>query len=79
MKNAKKEDLRVIKTKKLIRKSFVELSKKINYQKISVKDLCDNAMINRNTFYLHYQPMLTIYEGCLLLFLLSCPFEIQFH
>ena len=55
MKNAKKEDLRVIKTKKLIRKSFIELSKKINYQKISVKDLCDNAMINRNTFYLHYE------------------------
>ena len=55
MKNAKKEDLRVIKTKKLIRKSFMELSKKINYQKISIKDLCDNAMINRNTFYLHYE------------------------
>lgn len=55
MKNAKKEDLRVIKTKKLIRKSFVDLSKKISYQKISVKDLCDNAMINRNTFYLHYE------------------------
>ena len=54
MKNSKKEDLRVIKTKKLIKKSFVELSKNISYQKISIKDLCDKAMINRNTFYLHY-------------------------
>lgn len=55
MKNDKKEDLRVIKTKMLIRKSFIDLSKKINYQKITVKDLCDKAMINRNTFYLHYE------------------------
>ena len=55
MENNKKEDLRVIKTKKLIRNSFVELSKHISYQKISIKDLCDKAMINRNTFYLHYQ------------------------
>lgn len=53
--NNKKDDLRVIKTKKLIRNSFIELSKKISYQKISIKDLCDKAMINRNTFYLHYQ------------------------
>ena len=55
MQNNKKEDLRIIKTKKIIRKSFVELSKKISYQKISIKDLCDNALINRNTFYLHYE------------------------
>ena len=55
MKKDKKEDLRVIKTKMLIRKSFIDLSKKISYQKISVKDLCDTAMINRNTFYLHYE------------------------
>lgn len=55
MKNDKKEDLRVIKTKKLIKKSFIELAKKYEYQKINVKDLCELAMINRNTFYLHYQ------------------------
>ena len=55
MEKTKKEDLRVKKTKKLIKSSFVELTKTIEYQKITVKDLCDNAMINRNTFYLHYQ------------------------
>ena len=55
MKNNKKEDLRVIKTKKIIKTSFIELAKNIEYQKISVKDLCDKALINRNTFYLHYQ------------------------
>lgn len=51
----KKEDLRVIKTKNLIYKSFIELAKKYGYQKITVKNLCDKAMINRNTFYLHFQ------------------------
>ena len=55
MKNNKKEDLRVIKTKKLIESAFIELAKATEYQKISIKDLCDKAMINRNTFYLHYQ------------------------
>ena len=55
MKNIKKEDLRVIKTKRLIESNFIELVKTIGYQKITVKDLCEKAMINRNTFYLHYK------------------------
>lgn len=55
MKNVKKEDLRVIKTKSIIKKNFIELANNIGYQKITVKDLCDKALINRNTFYLHYQ------------------------
>lgn len=55
MKNMKKEDLRVIKTKRLIESNFIELVKTIGYQKITVKDLCEKAMINRNTFYLHYK------------------------
>lgn len=55
MKNIEKEDLRVKKTKLLIRNAFISLAKEQSYQKISVKDLCDKAMINRNTFYLHYE------------------------
>lgn len=55
MENEKKEDLRVVRTKRNIKKAFIELAKNETYQKISVKDLCDIAMINRNTFYLHYQ------------------------
>lgn len=55
MENEKKEDLRIVRTKRNIKKAFIELAKNETYQKISVKDLCDIAMINRNTFYLHYQ------------------------
>lgn len=50
----KKTDLRVIKTENLIRSSFIELVQTIGYQRITIKDLCEKAMINRNTFYLHY-------------------------
>jgi AcrR family transcriptional regulator len=55
MEKEKKEDLRVVRTKINIKKAFIELAKNETYQRISVKDLCDIAMINRNTFYLHYQ------------------------
>lgn len=51
----KKEDLRVIKTKSMIKKTFIELATAVGYQKITIKELCDKAIINRNTFYLHYQ------------------------
>lgn len=51
---AKKEDLRVIKTKNLIKNSFIDLIGLVGYQRITIKNLCEHAMINRNTFYLHY-------------------------
>ena len=52
--NNDKKDLRVLKTEHLIKTTFIELVKTIGYQRITIKDLCEKAMINRNTFYLHY-------------------------
>lgn len=48
------EDLRVKKTKKLIKDSFLELLEEKGYSKVTVTDITNRAMINRNTFYLHY-------------------------
>ena len=48
------EDLRVKKTKKLIKDSFLELLEEKGYSKVSVTDITNRAMINRNTFYLRY-------------------------
>ena len=48
------EDLRVKKTKKLIKDSFLKLLEEKGYSKVSVTDITNKAMINRNTFYLHY-------------------------
>ena len=52
-------DLRVVKTKKNIRDAFLELRKKYSVDEIKVNMLCENAMINKTTFYNHYQD---IYE-----------------
>ena len=51
------EDLRVIKTIEAIKKSFDELICEMEYEKITVKELCDRARINKKTFY-HYYPTL---------------------
>ena len=52
-------DLRVIKTKKNIRDAFLELRKKHSVEEIKVNTLCEKAMVNKTTFYNHYQD---IYE-----------------
>lgn len=52
-------DLRVIKTKKNIRDAFIELRKKHSLDEIKVNLLCEKALVNKTTFYNHYQD---IYE-----------------
>ena len=52
-----KEDLRVVKTIESIKSTFEELICEKEYEKISVKELCDRARINKKTFY-HYYPTL---------------------
>lgn len=52
--NEKKVDLRVIKTRKAIANSFLNLLDEKDFDKITVQDISSAAMINRNTFYLHY-------------------------
>ena len=50
-----KTDLRIIKTKKSIYRAFFKLLNEKGFEKISVKDISDEAVISRNTFYLHYE------------------------
>ena len=47
-------DLRITKTKKAIINSFLSIRAKKPLEKISVKELCEMAMINKSTFYSHY-------------------------
>ncbi|MBQ3544992.1 MAG: TetR/AcrR family transcriptional regulator [Lachnospiraceae bacterium] len=49
-----KLDRRVEMTKRLLKKSLIELLKTENIQKISIRTLCENADVNRSTFYKHY-------------------------
>ena len=50
-------DLRIKKTLRSIRESFIELAKEKPIDSITVKELCERAMINKATFYLHYENM----------------------
>lgn len=50
-------------SKKLIRESFIELLKeKKDINKISVKEIIDNADISKSTFYAHYQDIYAVLE-----------------
>lgn len=48
-------DLRVKRTKTSIQNAFKEMITTTDIHKITVKSLTDKAMINRKTFYLHYE------------------------
>jgi AcrR family transcriptional regulator len=50
----KKTDARVRYTKHIISQTFVELLKEKPVNRITVKEICDRADINRGTFYKHY-------------------------
>lgn len=49
-----KLDLRIIKTKKNLYSTFEKLMKEYSFEDIKVSDICSDAMINRSTFYAHY-------------------------
>ncbi len=49
-----KLDLRVHKTYKSLIENFEELLQEKKFEKISVKEICDAAMIRRPTFYKHF-------------------------
>ena len=52
-------DLRVEKTERGIKNAFIELRSRKPLEKITVKELCELAYINKSTFYSHYKD---IYE-----------------
>ncbi len=47
-------DLRMVKTRRQIKSAFLKLREKLMPEDIKVKDICDEAMINKTTFYNHY-------------------------
>ena len=48
-------DIRTEKTENAIKSAFLELRAKRPLEKITVKELCALARINKSTFYTHYQ------------------------
>ena len=50
-----KTDLRVVKTKKILFNTLLKLMKQKKFEKIKISDICEEALINRTTFYAHYE------------------------
>ncbi|MBR4027237.1 MAG: TetR/AcrR family transcriptional regulator C-terminal domain-containing protein [Lachnospiraceae bacterium] len=50
----KKLDLRIQKTYRLLHNAFLELLEEKSFDKITVNELCERAMIRRTTFYTHF-------------------------
>ena len=47
-------DKRVLRTRSILRQSMLDLMRRKPVSQITVKEICDLAGINRNTFYTHY-------------------------
>lgn len=56
-------DIRVKRTKKLLRKGIAEIGKSKSINKITVKELTDLVEINRGTFYLHYKDVYDLVDS----------------
>ena len=50
----KKQDMRVIRTQKYLRRALIDLMGEKSVQKITVKELAERAEVSRGTFYLYY-------------------------
>lgn len=61
-----KIDPRVLRTRKLIMDSFMELSSQKEFKDITIKDITTEAMINRATFYYHFEDIYDLLEKVLI-------------
>ncbi len=57
-----KVDRRVKYTKMVLKESFIELLDKKDISKITIKEICEMADINRTTFYAHYNDQYDLFR-----------------
>ena len=51
---SEKGDLRIQRTRKLLRQALFELTVEKGFTAVTVRDIAERAMVNRSTFYRHY-------------------------
>ena len=56
------EDLRIRRTRKLLQKALLEAASEKGFAHITVRDITERAMVNRATFYRHYQDKYDLLE-----------------
>ena len=57
-----KNDIRTIKTKAAIKQAFQTLMKDNSFDKLTIQKICDEANVNRVTFYNHYQDKYDLFK-----------------
>jgi AcrR family transcriptional regulator len=63
--NSSSTDLRVRRTRKLLRDALVALIEEHGFEALTVADIADRAMINRATFYRHYRDKGDLLTHCM--------------
>lgn len=58
-----KTDMRIVKSKLAIKNAFLQLIKENGYANITITDIANRAMINRKTFYMHYETKEILYKS----------------
>ncbi len=76
-----KEDLRIVRTKKLLKDAIFRLLQEKPIEDITVNEICDRAMVHRTTFYKHYEDKYHLLAGLMqeLQFTLLPPEELALH
>ena len=60
-----KKDLRIVKTRKALFDALLELMKEKTFEEIKVSDICNLALVNRSTFYAHFDDKYDLLANCL--------------
>jgi len=63
--NFKKEDLRIIKTRRALTSAMFNLLRHQNFNKMTVNDICEEALISRAAFYTHFNDKYHLLNYCL--------------
>ncbi|MBP5308437.1 MAG: TetR/AcrR family transcriptional regulator [Clostridia bacterium] len=79
MKKTTKQDIRVVKTRAAVRRAFLSLACEKAVTDISIKEIADEAKINRTTFYLHYKSVEDIYHDIINEHMAFCEAIIKKH
>lgn len=59
----KKIDLRIVKTKKSLYEALLSLMEQEAFEEIKVSEICTLAMVNRSTFYAHFEDKYTLLDA----------------
>lgn len=57
-------DKRILKTKKSLKEALIKLLQEKNFDAIKTTEICDHALVSRNTFYNYYADKYALLEDC---------------